>query len=166
VTLELDPVPVDAIEATGARARTPALEGFYARRDRGAGTYFTRREIEAMNAREVTDILRRVPGARVVMIQGPFGATNVLQLVRSQGTSVRPCPISYYVNGVPFPVRYEIGIDAYVRAQDLEAMEVYSGTSRIPSEFTSAGQTSRCGVVAVWTRVGEGTTGAERTRGG
>jgi hypothetical protein len=160
VTLDLEPIAVDPVEATGARARTPQLEGFYARRDRGTGTYFTRGEIEKMNVREMTDILRRVPGARVVAIQGPFGATNVLQLVRSQETSIRPCPISYYINGVPFPVRYEIGIDAYVRAQDVEAVEVYTGTSRVPPEFTSAGQTSRCGVVAVWTRVGEGTTRA------
>jgi hypothetical protein len=160
VTLDVEPIPVDPVEAGGAAGRTPALQGFYARRDRGTGSYFTRAEIEKMNAREITDVLRRVPGARVVAIQGPFGATNVLQLVRAQGTSIQTCPISYFINGVPFPVRYEIGIDAYVRAQDVEAVEVYTGSSRIPPEFTSAGQTSRCGVVAVWTRAGEGTARA------
>ena len=155
VTLEVNPVPVDPVDVSANRALTPALAAFYSRRDRGTGTYFTRREIEAMNARDLTDVLRRVPGARVVPIPGPFGTTNTLQLSRSQDTGMgRACPILYYVNGIPFPVRADIGIDAYVRAQDVEAVEVYSGSSRIPAEFTSSGQTSRCGVVALWTRAG------------
>jgi hypothetical protein len=161
VTLELEPVPIDALEVTSLRGRTPALEGFFLRRERGLGHFFTRSDIEEMNAREITDILRRVPGARIVPIPGPFGTSNVLQLSRSLGASNgRTCPILYYMNGVPFPVRADIGIDAYVRAQDVEAVEVYSGTSRIPPEFTSTGQTSRCGVVGLWTRIGNGKGGA------
>jgi hypothetical protein len=160
VVLEVDPIPIAPLEVTGSRAATPQLQGFMARRERGLGHFFTRGEIEGMNARDLTDVLRRVPGARVVPVPGPFGTTNVLQLSRSLGASSgRTCPILYYVNGVPFPVRADIGIDAYVRAQDVEAVEVYSGTSRIPPEFTSTGQTSRCGVVGVWTRIGNGRGG-------
>jgi hypothetical protein len=157
VTLEVDPVELPPVEVTGLRAPTPQLAAFLERRDRGLGHFFTRSDIEDMNARDVTDILRRVPGARVVPIPGPFGTTNALQLNRSGGASNgRPCPILYYVNGVPFPIRADIGIDAYMRAQDVEAVEVYSGTSRTPPEFTSSGQLSRCGVVGLWTRIGNG----------
>ena len=165
VTLEVDPIPIAPVEVTGARAATPQLVGFLERRDRGLGHFFTRADIESMNARDLTDILRRVPGARVVPVAGPFGTTNVLQLSRSQSApNGRTCPILYYVNGVPFPVRTDIGIDAYLRAQDVEAVEVYSGSSRIPPEFTSTGQTSRCGVVGLWTRIGNGRGGKPAAR--
>jgi hypothetical protein len=163
VRLERAPLELPPITVSVVRAATPQIEGFYQRRDRVPGTFFTRNDIETMHARQVTDVLRRVPGARLLPVAGPFGTTHVLQLGRSLGNPAtqQPCPILYYVNGVPFHVRLDIGIDALLRADDIQAIEVYSGTARVPAQFHSSANATRCGVVVIWTRAGEGMTGRE-----
>lgn len=161
VRLERAPIELPPLTVSIARAATPQIAGFYQRRERRSGTFFTRADIERMQPRQLTDVLRRVPGARLLPITGPFGTTYVLQLGRALGhpAAQQPCPILYYVNGVPFRVQLDIGIDAHLRPDDIEAIEVYSGTARVPAQFHSIANQTRCGVVAIWTRAGEGIVG-------
>jgi hypothetical protein len=155
LALELNPVKLDQVEANALRAMPAAIQGFYQRRSRAAGHFFTREQIGAMHPRAFTDILRRVPGANVRNVTGPQGGSQVVNMGRSTGASgSRSCDAVYFVNGMPFPVASDIGINAYIRPQDIEALEVYSGASRIPSEFNTGMKSSRCGVVVIWTRSG------------
>jgi outer membrane receptor for ferrienterochelin and colicin len=143
------------VEASGARGVSPAMEGFYQRRTRATGHFFTQDQIHSMQARMVTDILRRVPGANVRTVAGTQGGGQAVSMGRTTGASGnRACDAIYYVNGQLFPVSADVGINAFVRPHDIEAMEVYSGAARIPSEFNTGMRGTRCGVVVIWTRSG------------
>ena len=52
------------------------------------------------------------------------------------------------------PFNYVIAIDQYIAPEDVIAVEVYNGTSQIPSQFQANLLNARCGVIAIWTRVG------------
>lgn len=156
VELELDPVKLDQLEGYARRLLSPELTGFFERRDRGGGHYFTRDEISRLNARLLTDVLRRVPGVRVEPFGGPMGTSQVVRMQRATGISgARECPVQYFLNGVHFSVAPDIGINSYVRPDEVAAMEVYSGTSRLPPQFHTSQRNSRCGVIVIWTHAGE-----------
>jgi hypothetical protein len=156
--LELEPIPLEGVEARTANPLSPALQGFYDRRERGGGYFYTRDEIGKMQARQFTDVLRRVPGASLQPVNGPFGTSYVLQLARTTGLT-RLCPVLYYMNGTPFPVGPDNSINNFVIPDDVAGVEVYSGASRVPPQFNSGPQNSRCGVVVIWTFNGRGRPG-------
>ena len=59
----------------------------------------------------------------------------------------------------PFPIGPDNSINNYVVPDDLAGVEVYSGASRVPPQFNSGPQNSRCGVVVIWTFNGRGRPG-------
>jgi len=140
--LSVSPIPLEPIVVSAERRRPDHLAGFERRRRTLGGTFMDRQEIEGRGALVFTDLLRMVPGARVV-------------------------PVSYYGHGVLFrggcapsividglrlsPTR---DLDALLRPMDVDALEIYTGAS-LPAEF---GPTP-CGAIVVWTRRGEPTTG-------
>jgi hypothetical protein len=140
--LSVSPIPLEPIVVSAERRRPDHLAGFERRRRTLGGTFMDRQEIEGRGALVFTDLLRMVPGARVV-------------------------PVSYYGHGVLFrggcapsividglrlsPTR---DLDALLRPMDVEALEIYTGAF-LPAEF---GPTP-CGAIVVWTRRGEPTIG-------
>jgi hypothetical protein len=152
VRLQTEPIPLEALRVRVPAARTGPLAGFYERRERGSGTFYTRDEIATMQVRLVTDVLRRVPGAQLQPVTGPFGTAHELTFGRGSGSAgFRACRVAYFVDGVVFDVAPDLGINSFVPVQDVAGIEVYSGSSRIPSQFNSSTGNSRCGVVAIWT---------------
>jgi len=80
----------------------------------------------------------------------------MVRMNRTTGvTGSRNCPVLFYINGMPMQIIGDMSIDQYVAPQDVVAMEVYSGSSQTPPEFQSSLLNSRCGVIVIWTRVGE-----------
>jgi hypothetical protein len=56
---------------------------------------------------------------------------------------------------MPLQVAGDMSINQYVTPEDVIAIEVYSGSSQIPPEFLSNLLNSRCGVIVIWTRIGD-----------
>ena len=156
VTLATAPIPLKAVEIKGAPALRPALEGFERRRARGSGHFYNRAEIARMQPRVLTDILRRVPGVVLQPASGSFGSNEVVRMDRATGiTGFRNCPVLFFINGMPFQVTGDLSINQYVAPEDVVAIEVYSGSSQIPPEFQANLLNARCGVIVIWTRIGE-----------
>ena len=155
VVLTVAPVPLEAVDVTAERALLPAMRGFEERRAKGNGHFFNRREIARMQPRVVTDVLRRVPGVQIQPVPGAFGPNETVRMARTTGVmGGRPCPVLFYVNGMPVPMTGDISVNEYIVPEDMIAVEVYNGTSQIPPEFQSNLLSARCGVVVIWTRVG------------
>ena len=155
LSIELTPLPstLDTVRV-GAVPGNFHLRGFEERREHGNGTYFTRKDIERMQARQVTDILRRAPGIRVENTRGLFGGGSSAQTSRSGSIGVRACNINYYLNGTPFPMSPDMTINQFLDPDAIDAIEVYAGTAQIPPQFNSGSMNSRCGLVVIWTRTG------------
>ena len=132
---------------------SPAIQGFLDRKGRGNGFFFTRDQISRMQARFFTDILRRVPGLQLQLLTE---TTDNSYTVRMRRTTVgiegrQECPVLYYMNGVPFPMASDAAINNFISADDVAAVEVYSGASQIPPQFNSSSFNARCGVIVIWT---------------
>ncbi|MBI4419410.1 MAG: TonB-dependent receptor [Gemmatimonadetes bacterium] len=155
VMLTAEPVVLEGVDVTSEPAVPWQLRGFYERRARGLGTFFTREEIARMQPRVLTDVLRRVPGVQIQPEQGPYGTTYSVRMARTFGvTGARPCPVLFYLDGTPFPVTNDIGINHFVAPEEIVAVEVYNGTSRVPPQFFSSVHNARCGVIVLWTTSG------------
>lgn len=147
--LETRLIPQPAIEVRVAADadRDGKLAGFYRRRAGGVGAFMDRQEIESRRAREVSDLLRSMPG--VVVTPGP-GSTGEVAMSRSSALLAhRDCRIVYFVDGIRIPAADGFRPDELSPA-DLEAVEVYRSVSEVPAIFLRTGE--ECGVVALWTR--------------
>jgi hypothetical protein len=141
-------LPLDAVEVTSDVVVSPAMRGFYERRARGPGFFFTSDDIGRMQPRMLTDVLRRVPGLQVRPVRGGMGNNSSVQ-TRGSG-----CSMLFFMNGVAFPLPNDQPIDHYISPEEVIGVEVYSGSSEIPAQFNVSRFNSRCGVIVIWTRDG------------
>lgn len=132
VEYELDPIVVVATRSTRLD-RT----GFYRRQQQGIGYFVDHAEIEARQALEVTDLFRRIPGARVQESIGLRGA-----MVGLRGG----CTPQVVVDGAV--LAGPVSLDQLAQPGDIEAIEVYHG----PTAPIAYNARSGCGTIVMWTR--------------
>lgn len=137
-------LPGMSVEADADRMR--ALRDFYQRKKAGFGYFITREQFEARHPRNVSDVMRMVPGARIIPAAG--GGRSVVRFTRAV-MGARDCPPQVFVDGT---MARGMELDD-LAVEDIEAMEIYEGASVIPPQFNDRLGTSICGVVAVWTRI-------------
>lgn len=131
-----------ARELPGLTATDDALlTDFNRHRQSGQGHYFNRREIEAQKAQRLSDLVRRLPGARVLTDRA---GRAQLRMSRTVGN----CPPDFFIDGVRSPF---LAVDD-VPLHDIEALEIYNGHAALPPEFHGRLGSSSCGAVVIWTR--------------
>jgi hypothetical protein len=145
VVLEPYATEIEGMTVEEATRRHQVLSDFYDRSSRGFGHFVTREQIEKRNPMNLSDMMRMIPGARLVPLRG--GSQATLRFSRAQGA--RDCPPQYWVDGVK---AWNLNIDDIV-PQDVEGIEVYSGASTVPPQFNTREGTTICGVVLIWTRI-------------
>ncbi len=123
--------------------------GFYERRKRGVGTFIDRKQIDAMNVQDASDLLRRVGSLRLI----PHNRRNSGQPRNATVGRRGNCRFTFIVDGTRTLPDFEMD---YVAAAALEGVEVYNGLAEVPALFkahaSSAGGSSSCGVIALWSR--------------
>lgn len=145
VLLGADPVALEPLVVTSRRGGERGLIGAHRRRAdwiqrTGIGKVITREELDRQARPYVSDYLYTVSGMRVV------GSGLDARVV------MRGCSPQIFVDGVRSP---GLGINA-VSPDAVEGIEIYRSLSEIPPELRGVGN---CGAIALFTRVGEPTTG-------
>lgn len=133
-------LPTVAVSDTATHSHW--LDQFQRRQSSSRGTFITRADIEKKSARTGTDIVRTVPGIRLVALRGGVGN----QVVMTRGAGGRTCFPTMFVQGLPYS-----GILDDFAADDIEALEIYVGISEIPTELDKNGR-GYCGAIVIWTR--------------
>ena len=146
VVLEASATEIEGMTVEELSRRRQMLSDFYDRSSRGFGHFVTREQIEKRNPMNLSDMMRMIPGARLVPLRG--GGQATLRFSRAQMGN-RDCPPQYWVDGVK---AWNLNIDDIV-PQDVEGIEVYSGASTVPAQFNTREGTTICGVVLIWTRI-------------
>lgn len=124
------------------------LAGFWERRSRGFGHYYTRGEIERKEPHHLNDIVRTTAGVNIVTV----GGRPVIRLRGGMTAGLRDCPPQYWVDGM----RAESASPDEFPPQDIEAIEVYAGVATIPPQFaprTFGSRAATCGAIVIWTRL-------------
>jgi hypothetical protein len=143
VRIETTSVPLPELVVEGEReVPAPKMVGFYSRKGSGQGYFITREDIEKRNPRVLSDMLRSVPGLRIVCNGGHCTVRSFSETRRIMGG----CPIQYFLDGLPF-----MGDVDELTPDQVEGIEVYRGSASIPPEFNTG--TAMCGVIALWSRV-------------
>ena len=124
---------------------------FRKRRRAGGGFFLERAEIERRNPRTLSDLMRTVPGVRVLDRGSGFRfvSSHFRRLAGQPSGSSDDgvCDMMLYLDGQPFPV--EGGdVDTRIRIDDIAAAEVYVSAGSVPREF--AGLSAACGVIVLW----------------
>lgn len=120
------------------------IEDFYRRRAKGiGGTYITRDDIEARHPARLSDVLRDAPGVRFVRTRDGAGIRFDIPANFRQN-----CVPQYFVDGQRVA---NVEIDDFP-PRDVEGIELYSGPSSTPMQFSQDAVTS-CGTVVIWSRV-------------
>lgn len=148
VRMSPDPIELDPITVT-VLSRNLEAQGFYERMRLQSGIFLTRQEIAIRDPAYTTDLLRGAPGVTVQPARNRPGYDLVLR---------GGCRPTYYLNGIPqLPGTFHLN---NLGPEDIEALEVYSGTARVPPRFQRdsratdrRGVTTSCsGAVVVWLR--------------
>jgi len=160
VTLAREAIALAPVEVL-IRSEFLEARGFYEREREGTGTHITRAEIERKNSRQLTDILRDVPGVRLYNLESGRrhvrlnrGSPNDIPVFDPRQAFVfAGCEPDLYIDGQLFRERIprdatEQKVTAWdvIAPEQIEGIEVYAGPNA-PLQYQSP-----CGVVLVWTR--------------
>ena len=147
--VELAPVVVEA-EAE----RSPLeIAGFYDRALMGQGTFMVREEIQRKAIDKISDAFREIPRIVIDESRPLTGSHAVMQYPAVQlMRNGRLCSPTFYLDRhvIAMGGSQIVRPDDFVTPAEIEAIEVYTRPSEIPTGFD---ELTSCGVVLMWTRV-------------
>lgn len=129
---------LQTVEVKAARQRyTGRLAGYHERLAASTGGYFiTRARIDQQNPRQLTDLLRNVPGIEV---------TRSRVRMRS-----RSCAPLIWLDGFQMPAG-EVDLNTFP-PRSIEGIEIYTSATGAPSRYQGTRDESRCGTILLWSR--------------
>lgn len=143
VVLELDLLAITTAEVVvTADAPHPdrRLAEFEQRRQSGRGHFLTEADIRQRGASKVSEVLRTVPGVRIVC-RGIFCRVRMDRVPRT-------CAPDFVVDG--FPATNSTSAD--MGTAGIVGIEVYRTLGETPMQFLRAD--NACGTIVIWTRSG------------
>ena len=164
VDFRIDPRPValDGLVVSTHRLESRhnlIASGFLARLNRGLGHFITPFEIENSRALSTVELFEGIPGVSLMKVYGRSSSQgNAGHMIVLRGTSAAAlCFPKYYLDGAA--IDFITGeLNTAVPLSAIEAIEIYSGPSEIPVQYSmpdrepGGGWTVPCGVVVLWTR--------------
>jgi TonB family protein len=134
------------------------MAGFWERRAKGDGTFFTSVDIDRRNAQRLTDLVRNVPGWGRGQTSSRLSEALIRGSAVRQGAATREtarpgtqqCYPTVVIDGMVATVG-ELNTDG-IDPRSLAGVEVYVDGSRTPTEFWGTTGQGNCGVVALWSR--------------
>ncbi len=136
--------PLEAVVVRGRTELRGPMAGFYDRRNRGHGRFFTAEQIDRRNAANMSDLLRDVPGLRIQYLRGGQ------PVVRVRGAQMAPL---VWLDGTPMSAG-EVDLDSF-DPRSFDGIEIYSGSGTTPVEFAGGRQIgSSGGTIVLWTKRG------------
>ncbi len=160
VTVELhlgrDAIPLKPLVVT---ARVDAdVQAFHERvaKGTGFGHFITRRDIDRRPGAKVTDLLRFMPGVRVIGTPACNGCSVQDVVYMRGGGAAGLCAPTILVDGLQVKQDAVFTLDAFLMPDMLEGAEVYTDPAGVPASLGVT--TNPCGVIAFWTRTPEGHT--------
>lgn len=160
VVLEPLPQQLTEIRIEGrVRKVPPRFEDVYRRMSTATGSFFTREDIDRIQPPSIESLLQQVGTVRLNVDGIQFAKCNEggnLALSRDGGK------VQIYIDGLrmtgrtsPLDTRTKTPVAAeqaevlhMVNPTQIQALEVYSGVSRIPGQFLD----DACAVIAIWTK--------------
>ncbi|HLL81966.1 MAG TPA: carboxypeptidase regulatory-like domain-containing protein [Longimicrobium sp.] len=127
------------------------LSGFYDREARGLGRFLRREEIERYANADIAQVVDRIPGTtrigyNIVLDRSSMAAGAIYRSQKGQGAQCLP---QVYLDGNRMAYDRS-GLAGMALPEHLEAVEVFSGSSQIPPQYS--GSDSACGVILLHTR--------------
>lgn len=150
IRMGVEAILMDPVVVTSRISHMNAdIQAFYNRVERGRtsgiGRFVTRDDIEREVPSEPSDLLRTMPGVRIVRRGTPYGSGAGIQM--SSG-----CVPAIYVDGTQINrFRASDDLDDFVAASAIEGIEVYRGAGQQVGRFFDE---RGCGLILVWTRRG------------
>jgi len=148
VPVELEMIVVDAERTIWVTGR---MREFYDRRRSSRGHFFMSSEIEKRGPIQISDLLRELPGVRVMP---GIGGARVGMLRGSSGpvfssTGAGGCAPRVFLDGMRVTVDDDFPLDNLVDPNWIGGLEVYTSAVSAPIRYGAA---SSCGVILIWTK--------------
>ena len=122
---------------------------FDSRRTRGAGTFFSRAQLDKASGRPLSNFLK--VDAKALIVAGPHGESFVAS--ESQANASSPCYAAVVRDGLriyPFAGAAPPDLDK-IFTEDLAALEFFRRPALVPAELKDS---STCGALVLWSRNG------------
>lgn len=148
--IELDPVVAEV------EAREPHLSavGYYDRKLQPGGIFIDRKEIEARDANQVTDLLQGKTRVRVVYA-GSGGLRADVVMSGTANVGFQKCAPRIVLDGMVVrqagPMsENDVVLNDLISPNEVAGIEVYRSAAETPPQF--GGRNGSCGVVVLWSR--------------
>jgi hypothetical protein len=136
---------MDPVLVTARRTRALDQVGFNKRQRSGFGRYIGPEQLERMHAIQLTDILRRVPGLRVIN----SAEGEVVESSRGPTTLNGSECVQFWVDDAPWTSFTPGDVNLFVNGGEVVAVEVYQGAG-VPPQYQRS--LSDCTTIIIWTR--------------